>query len=43
MHSDKLSKKFFGLSISDEAYRQKVVEHIIQCNVFGIAEERSKT
>lgn len=42
VQSDKLSKKFFGLTIADASYRNKLIDHILQCNIFGISAERSK-
>jgi hypothetical protein len=43
IQSDKLSKKFFGFTIADATYRNKLIEHILQCNVFGILVQRSKS
>jgi AcrR family transcriptional regulator len=35
--SDKITSKFFGKSINDPAYRTQVIDHLIQCSIFGIA------
>lgn len=37
MRSDKITQKYYGLSIADPAYREKLIDHILQCSLFGIA------
>jgi TetR/AcrR family transcriptional regulator len=38
--SDRISAKFFGLSISDPDYRAKIIDHILMLNLYGLAKER---
>lgn len=35
--SDKMAARHFGRSIADPTYRAKVIEHILQCCLYGIA------
>jgi AcrR family transcriptional regulator len=39
--SDKIGAKFFGRTITDPAYRAKVIEHLLQCSIHGIARDAS--
>jgi AcrR family transcriptional regulator len=40
--TDKIGAKFFGRTIADPDYRAKVIDHIIQCTIHGIAREASR-
>jgi AcrR family transcriptional regulator len=40
LRSDKIGQKYFNLTIADPAYRKKIIDHIVRCKVFCIAEER---
>jgi TetR/AcrR family transcriptional regulator len=35
--SDKIGAKYFGRSIADPAYREKVIEHLLTCSIYGFA------
>jgi TetR/AcrR family transcriptional regulator len=41
MKSDPISEKFFGRSIKDPAYREKVVNHVVSYCIYGCAGERT--
>ena len=36
MRTDKISEKFFGRSLKDPQYRNQLVEHLIQHNLYGL-------
>jgi AcrR family transcriptional regulator len=41
MRTDKIGAKYFGRTVEDETYRNQIIEHVIQCSLFGISGERS--
>lgn len=42
IRSEKIAQKYFGLTLANEGYRHQLIDHILQCNLFGIATEDAR-